>query len=138
MGLRQAGTKCETMAENSLDIFVIAKGKAFMIIVRITMIAFMDKRREVMQTLLSMIEPTENMVGCLSCNVSRDIEENNIFSMIQEWKNRKDLDDHIKSDRFSVLLGTKSLLYEPPQIEIHTVSHSEGMEIVNITRRKRR
>ena len=109
-----------------------------MIIVRITMNAFMDKRTEVMQTLLSMIEPTENMVGCLSCKVSRDIEENNIFSMIQEWKNRKELDTHIKSDRFSVLLGTRSLLCEPPQIEIHTVSASEGMETINAIRRKRR
>ena len=74
-----AGTKCEEMAEDSLDIFFIAKGKAFMIIVRITMIAFMDKRTEVMQTLLSMIEPTENMVGCLSCKV-RGTSKKIIFS----------------------------------------------------------
>ena len=108
-----------------------------MIIVRITMNAFIDKQTEVMQTLLSMIEPTENVVGCLSCNVSRNIEDKKVFSLIEEWKNREDLNDHIKSDRFSVLLGTKSLLCEPPQIEIHTVSKSEGMETVNATRGKK-
>ena len=108
-----------------------------MIIVRITMNAFIDKRTEIMQTLLSMIEPTENVRGCLSCHVSRDIEDKNVFSLITEWKNREDLDDHIKSDRFSVLLGTKSLLCEPHQIEIHTVSHSEGMETVNAARGKK-
>ncbi|MBT8366656.1 MAG: antibiotic biosynthesis monooxygenase [Deltaproteobacteria bacterium] len=107
-----------------------------MIIVRITMNTFIDKRTEVMQTLLSMIEPTENLMGCLSCHVLRDIEDKNVFSLIQVWENRGDLIDHIKSDRFSVLLGTKSLLCEPPQIEIHTVSHSEGMETVNAARRK--
>ena len=108
-----------------------------MILVRITMNAFIDKRTEVMQTLLSMIEPTENVMGCLSCNVLLDIEDKNVFSLIAEWQNREDLEDHIKSDKFSVLLGTKSLLCEPPQIAIHTVSHSEGMETIHAARNKK-
>ena len=108
-----------------------------MIILRITMNSLIEKRTEVMQTLLSMIEPTENGRGCLSCRIFRDIEDKNVFSLIEEWETREDLDDRIKSDRFSVLLGTKSLLCEPQQIEIHTVSHSEGMETVNVTRGKR-
>ena len=108
-----------------------------MIIVRITMNALLEKRTEVMQTLLSMIEPTENERGCLSCQVFRDIEDKNGFDLIAEWKTREDLDHYIRSDRFSVLLGTKSLLCEPQQIEIHTVSKSEGMETVNAARAKR-
>ena len=108
-----------------------------MIIVRITLNALLEKRTEVMQTLLSMIEPTENERGCLSCQVLGDIENKNVFSLIEQWKSREDLNGHIMSDRFSVLLGTKSLLGEPPQIEIHTVSHSEGMETVNAARGKR-
>jgi len=107
-----------------------------MIIVRITMNSLMEKRTEVMQTLLSMIEPTGNGRGCLSCRVLRDVEDKNVFSLIQEWETREDLDHHIKSDRFSVLLGTKSLLCEPQQIEIHTVSRSEGMEVIHATRNK--
>ena len=108
-----------------------------MIIVRVTMNALLEKRTEVMQTLLSMIEPTENERGCLSCQVFRDIENKNVFSLIEEWETREDLDNHIKSARFSVLLGTKSLLCEPQQIEIHTVTRSEGMETVNVVRGKR-
>ena len=108
-----------------------------MIIVRITMNALIEKRTEVMQTLLSMIEPTENERGCLSFQAFRDIEDKHGFALIAEWETREDLDHYIRSDRFSVLLGTKSLLCEPPQIEIHTVSHSEGMETVNAARGKR-
>jgi len=107
-----------------------------MIIVMISMNAFLDKQTEVMQTLLSLIDPTENMRGCLSCHLFIDIEEKNVFSLIEKWETREDLDNHIKSDRFSVLLGTKSLLCEPPKIQIHTVSFSEGMETVNATRGK--
>ncbi len=108
-----------------------------MIIVRITMNVLSDKRTEVMQTLLSMIEPMENERGCLGCHLFRDIEDQNVFSLIEDWETREDLKDHMMSNRFSVLLGTKSLLCEPLQIEIHTVSHSEGMETVNAARKKR-
>lgn len=108
-----------------------------MIIMRITMNTLIEKRTEVMQTLLSMIDPTENERGCQSCQIFRGIEDKNVFSLIEEWESRQNLDDHIKSDRFSVLLGTKSLLFEPPQIEIHTVSHSEGKEAIDAIRSKR-
>jgi quinol monooxygenase YgiN len=55
-----------------------------MIIFRTTMNVFLDKRTEVMQTLLSMIEPIENVRGCLSCHVFRDIEEKNVFCLEQK------------------------------------------------------
>ena len=56
--------------------------------------------------------------------------------MIDEWKTREDLEQHIRSAKFGVLLGTKSLLCEPPNIQIHTVSDSEGMAAVNAARNK--
>ena len=108
-----------------------------MIAIRITMNALLEKRAEVMQTLLSMIEPNENERGCLRIHAFRDIEDKNGFDLIAKWKTRKDLDNYFRSNRFSVLLGTKSLLCEPQQIEIHTVSHSEGMETVNAARMKK-
>jgi quinol monooxygenase YgiN len=116
--------------------FVFAERRVLMIIVRITMNALLEKQTEVTQTLLSMIEPTEKERGCLSCHVFRDIEDKNGFDLIAEWETREDLDYYIKSDRFSVLLGTKSLLYESPQIQIHMVSHSEGMETIRAIRGK--
>jgi quinol monooxygenase YgiN len=106
------------------------------IIVRITMKALMEKRTEVMQTLLSMIGPAGKEKGCLSYNVFCDLEDNQVFSLIEEWETREDLDHHIRSERFSVLLGTNSLLTKPSEINIHTVSHSEGVEVVNALRGK--
>jgi quinol monooxygenase YgiN len=96
-----------------------------------------EKQKEVMQTLLSMIEPPGKESGYLSYGIFCDIEDKNVFNLISEWETRQDLDHHIRSDLFSVLLGTKSLLCEPPQIEIHTVSRSEGMEAIDAVRRKR-
>jgi quinol monooxygenase YgiN len=107
-----------------------------MIIVRITMEALMESRKEMMQTLLSMIEPAAKEKGCLSYDVFCDLEGNHVFNLIEEWETREDLDHHIRSERFSVLLGTKSLLAKPLEMNIHTVSHSEGVEVVNTLRDK--
>jgi quinol monooxygenase YgiN len=108
-----------------------------MIIVKITMAARPEKRKEVMQTLLSMIEPTLQEKGCLSYQVFQDINDENVFSLIKEWETREDLDHHMRTDRFSVLLGTKILLNEQQSIQFHTISHSEGMEAVHAARGKR-
>ena len=108
-----------------------------MIIVRITMDVIPEKHLELTQTLLSMIEPAEKEAGCLSYAVFCDIEDKNRFSLLEEWKTREDLDRHIKSNRFGVLLGSKSLLCEPPKIQINTVSQSEGMEAIDAVRNKR-
>ena len=98
--------------------------------------ALPENQKDVMQALLSMLESTEKAKGCLSHHVFRNIEDENFFSLIEEWQSHEDLKDHVKSDRFSVLLGTKGLLCEPPHIQIDTVSHSEGMETVNAARAK--
>ena len=96
--------------------------------------ALPEKQKEVMQTLTSMIEPTAKEKGCLSYEVFRDIEDKNVLSLIEEWETRDDLSRHISSDRFTVLLGIKSLLSEPSKIRIYTVSHSEGMESIHAAR----
>ena len=108
-----------------------------MIIVRITMNVLPEKQLEVMQTLLSLIESTEKEAGCLSYAVFCDIEDKSLFSLLEEWETREDLDHHIRSQRFGVLLGTKALLCEPPKVQIHTVSQSEGMEVIDAARNKR-
>ena len=43
----------------------------------------------------------------------------------------------MRSDRFGVLFGTKILLTGQQNIQIHTISHSEGMETVHAARGKR-
>ncbi len=108
-----------------------------MIVVRIIMNVLPEKQKEVMQTLLSMIEPQGKESEYLSYGIFCDIEDKNVFNLISEWETRQDFDHHIRSDIFSVLLGTKSLLYKPLKIQIFTVSDSEGIEAVRSVRKAR-
>ncbi len=107
-----------------------------MIVVQITMNPLPEKQLEVKQTLLSMIDHTSKEAGCLSHNVFCDIEDRNRFSLLEEWETRKDLDHHLATHRFGALLGIKALLSEPLEIQIHTVSQSEGMEAIHRARDK--
>jgi hypothetical protein len=90
-----------------------------------------------MQTLLSLIEPVGKEPGCKSCCISCDIDDKNSFCLLEEWETRKDLNHHIKSLRFGVLLGIKILLRNPLKIQIHTVSQVQGMEVVEAIRKKK-
>ncbi len=106
-------------------------------IVRMTLKAHPEKHLEVLQTLLSMMEPVRREPGCRSCCAVCDITDENRFTLLEEWETPKDMDNHIQSHQFGVLLGTKTLLSEPPRIQIHTVSHTRGMDTVQALRQKK-
>ncbi|MCF8069241.1 MAG: antibiotic biosynthesis monooxygenase [Desulfobacterales bacterium] len=108
-----------------------------MIVVRITLKVLPEKQKELVQTLLSMIEKMEREAGCLSYKLLCDIKDKNFLNLHQEWKTRKDFDHHLRSDMFSVFLGTKILLSEPLKIQIFTISDSEGIEAVHSIRKTR-
>jgi quinol monooxygenase YgiN len=107
-----------------------------MIIVRMTIIALPEKQKEVLQTLLSLLESPTKEKGCLSYGIFADIEDENFFNVISEWESRPHLDQYMRSARFSVLFGTKSLLCEPLKIQILTISNAEGIEAVNFARKR--
>nr|WP_321397410.1 antibiotic biosynthesis monooxygenase family protein [uncultured Desulfobacter sp.] len=108
-----------------------------MIIVRMTLNVHPEKHLEVLQTLLSLIDPLAKEPGCRSCCAVCDIDDENRFTLLEEWETQKEMDNHIRSHRFGVLLGTKNLLSEPLRIRIHTVSQTWGMDAVQALRRKK-
>ena len=105
-----------------------------MIVVKIILNVLADKQLEITQTLVSLIEPVGREKGCKGCSVFCDIQDKNRFCLIEEWQTSEDLDLHIKSHMFGVLLGTKPLLSESLDIRIYTVSHLQGMEAIDEVR----
>lgn len=107
-----------------------------MIVVCITMHVLPEKQKELVQTILSMVAAMENAEGCLSYALFCNLVDSNLLNLLEEWQTRKDLDQHLRSDMFGVLLGTRSLLAEPHGIQIYTIHQSEGMEAVHAIRAK--
>lgn len=109
-----------------------------MIVVKITMDVLPEKQKELVQTLLSMAGTMEKEAGCLSYTLFCHIEDKNLLNLLEEWQTRKDLDRHLGSEMFSVLMGTRSLLSQPYGIHIYTIRQCEGMEAVRDARGKGR
>ena len=78
-----------------------------MIVVRITMQVLPEKQKELVQTILSMIVSMEKVAGCLSYALFCNLEDRNLLNLLEEWQTRKDLDQHLRSDLFSVLPGNQ-------------------------------
>jgi len=87
-----------------------------------------EKRKELSQTLLSIVEQVIKESGCLHAGFYQDVEKENNFLAIEEWASQKDADEHLQSDIFTVLMGAGSLMRRPPEIVIHTVSRSTELE----------
>ena len=73
-----------------------------MIVLRTIMNVLPEKQKEVLQTLISLIDQTRNKSGCLAYGIFCDIEDKNIFNLLSEWKTRQDLDQYISSNIFTV------------------------------------
>ena len=49
--------------------------------------------------------------------VYQDVDDENIFFLVEEWQKQRLLDDHMKSSLFGALLGIKGLLIKEPEIK---------------------
>ena len=87
-----------------------------------------EKRKELTQTLNSIVEQVRKENGCLHSGFYQDLENEEDFLVVEEWATQKDSDDHLRSDIFTVILGAGSLMHGPPKVIIHTVNRSTKFE----------
>jgi quinol monooxygenase YgiN len=93
-----------------------------------------EKRKEVLQTLKAILGPIRREQGCMSCNCYVDIEAENTIVFKEEWKAREDLDTHLRSGHFGVLIGTMKLLNKEPDIRFNLIASTAGAETINVAR----
>jgi len=91
-----------------------------MILVIIRMKVLAEKRKELSQTIASLIGSIRTEKGCQRCDFCQSIE--NELSLIEEWDTEGNLRSHLKSERFRVLRGAMNLLQEPYEMMFHTVA----------------
>jgi quinol monooxygenase YgiN len=87
-----------------------------------------EKCKELPQTLPSIVGQVRKESGCLHSGFYRNGENEEDFLVVEEWATQKDWDDHLQSDIFTVLMGAGTLMHRPPEIVVHTVSHSKELE----------
>ena len=93
-----------------------------------------EKRKEVLQTLTAILGPIRREHGCISCNCYVDVEAENNLYFRTLWKNSEELDIHLKSSHFGVLIGAMKLLNKEPEIRFDTIASTAGAEAVKAAR----
>ena len=93
-----------------------------------------DNRKEFLQTLNSLMERIRGGKGCIGYNLYQDSDSENDFIIVQEWETQADLNEHLLSDRFGVLLGALDILSDTPEIRFNTLSHTLGIEALKAVR----
>jgi len=99
-----------------------------MILVIIRMKVLTEKRKELSQTIASLIGSIRTEKGCRRCDFCRSVDDENELSLLEEWDTQENLNSHLKSERFRVLRGAMNLLQEPYGMMFHTGFHPAGMK----------
>ena len=93
-----------------------------------------EKRKEVLQTFKAILDLIRREQGCISCNCYVDIESENTIFFKEEWKNSEDLDTHLRSVHFGILIGAMKLLNNEPDIRFNTIASTTGAEAIKAAR----
>ena len=94
-----------------------------------------EKRKEVLQTFKAIIGKILCEQGCLSCNCYEDVEDEYTIIFKEEWQTKEDLDCHLKSVHFGVLIGAMKLLNKEPEIRFNTIASTAGEEAIKAARK---
>ena len=93
-----------------------------------------EKRKEVLQTFKAILGPIRREKGCISCNCYVDVEADNIIFFKEVWNTSAELDTHLRSNHFGVLIGAMKLLIKEPEFRFDTIASTAGAEAVTAAR----
>jgi quinol monooxygenase YgiN len=91
-----------------------------MIYSSIRMKAFPEKRKELSQTIASLVNSIRTQKGCKHCSFCYNLEDENELCLLGEWENEQALTGHLESDVFKVFLGAASLLESPHEMRLYS------------------
>ena len=105
-----------------------------MVIVTLRFKILPERRNDFLTSARLLAGPTQILPSCISCRFYEEIENPDVILLVEEWKSRSDLEHHIASDKYRILLSLMEFSVEPPKIKFNTVSSKEGIEVIEAVR----
>ena len=92
------------MAEKKITVLAKIKARAGM-------------EEKVKQELLSMVGPTRKEAGCVNYDLHQSPENKGLFMFYENWRSKKDLDDHLATPHFKAFMAKAGeILAEPGEV----------------------
>jgi quinol monooxygenase YgiN len=77
------------------------------------------KAEEAIKLYKELVEKTRTEEGCISYSLFRDIEDDSILTMIEEWESKDALDKHFKTEHFTKLVPMIGKLRKSSEVNIY-------------------
>jgi quinol monooxygenase YgiN len=100
----------------------------------IRMLIPLKNQNEALEILGSMTEQIQFEPGCISCRLYRGVDDEGAVMLEEFWMSEKDLQHHLRSDKYRKVLLVVEMAVEPPEIRFDTIAHTSGVETIEKAR----
>ena len=101
-----------------------------MFVVNLLLTVLPANRVKVVRAVRSITGPTLAQPGCRKFGLYCDVDNDDAIILVEEWESREALNKHIQSDDFRVILSLMDSAEKPPELAIHEVSSTAGLDFV--------
>jgi len=91
-------------------------------------------RRKVISSLLPLVGSTRVQPGCQVCSMLIDVDDPRVLVLWEEWDTQENLDRHLRSSDYRLVLAAMELSQEAPQMNFNSVNARSGIEVVEAAR----
>jgi len=91
-------------------------------------------RHDVVRMLRILRGHTTARAGCLAFDVSQDVMDENVLTISERWATRADLDAHVRSADYKLLLAVIELAMAPTEIRFDLAEPLGGLDVVRAMR----
>ena len=75
--------------------------------------------------------------GCAGFSISQDVSDPETLTICEQWATQEDLDEHVRSADYRLLLAVVDLSVTPPDISFDVLQHIGGLDLVQALREPR-
>ena len=93
-----------------------------------------QQRSEVLRTLRVFMGHATAKAGCAGFSISQEVGNPEALTICDRWATREDLDEHVRSAEYRLLLAVIDLSVTPPDISFDDLGHIGGLELVEALR----
>jgi quinol monooxygenase YgiN len=95
-----------------------------------------ERRADVLEVLRTIQGPVKAEPGCLSFHIYEEKDDpQQAIVLVERWASEESLQAHIRSEAYRRVLGAIELSGAPPEVCFDYVTASEGMELIERSRR---
>jgi quinol monooxygenase YgiN len=95
-----------------------------------------DRRAEILEVFRAVQGPVLAQPGCVACHVYEERGPEPAVVLVERWKTKADLETHLRSETYRRILNAIELSRLAPEVQFDHVSATEGMELIERSRKQ--